>query len=368
MRYAMIMAGGAGTRLWPMSRREMPKQLIPFIARERRTPCSLLELAAERLDGVVPADRRYICTAERYRAIVRERLPAFDDERILGEPEGRDTVNAVGLTAAVLERLDRDAVFAVLTADHVIEPQEVFREAMDTGFRLVEQDESRLVTFAITPTRPETGYGYVRRGRAIEGFGGRAFVVREFKEKPDADTARRYVESMEYGWNSGMFVFHAAHFMRLLDRHRPESAAGLREIQAAWGTAHRARTLAEVYPTLPKISVDYAIMEPASRDPAATVCTVDMPVRWLDVGSWPSFAETLAPDANANRAAGTGQAIFHECRGSTVVTGGRPGHTVALLGCEGLIVVQTDEATLVMPAARAQELKDLHGKVADTLR
>ncbi len=368
MRYAMIMAGGAGTRLWPMSRREMPKQLIPFITRAGRAPCSLLELAAERLDGVVPADRRYICTAERYRAIVRERLPAFDDEHILGEPEGRDTVNAVGLTAAVLERLDPDAVFAVLTADHVIEPQDDFRAAMDTGFRLVEQDDSRLVTFAITPTRPETGYGYVRRGRAIEGFGGRAFAVREFKEKPDAETARRYVESMEYGWNSGMFVFHAAHFMRLLDRHRPESAAGLREIQAAWQTPHRARTLAEVYPTLPKVSVDYAIMEPASRDPAATVCTVDMPVRWLDVGSWPSFAETLAPDADGNRAAGTGQAVFHECRGSLAVTGGRPGHTIAMLGCEGLIVVQTDEATLVMPAARAQELKDLHGKVGEGLR
>ncbi|MDQ7012419.1 MAG: mannose-1-phosphate guanylyltransferase [Planctomycetota bacterium] len=373
MRYAMIMAGGAGTRLWPMSRKALPKQLIRFVFRDGRDePCSLLELAAARLDGLVPPRHRVICTGERYRAEIERVLPDFAGERILGEPEGRDTINAVGFAAAVFGRSDPDAVFAVLTADHIIEPDEVFRDAMDVGFSLVEQDPRRLVTFAIKPTHPATGYGYVQRGEGIEGFDSRAFAVHEFKEKPDLDTATRYVQSGEYGWNSGMFIFHARTFMELLGTYAPVNAEGLEQIAAAWDTPDRARTLAEVYPKLPKTSVDYGIMEPAAHDDSVSICGVDMDLRWLDVGSWPAYAETIKPDAAGNRTRGTGDTVLIDSTDNLVITGSRRtgahGHTVALVGCEGLIVVQTDDATLIMPADRAQDVKRAHEQARDGLK
>lgn len=389
MRYAMIMAGGAGTRLWPLSRQHLPKQLIEFIQVPDGTPghdpsgCdskpkSLLELSAGRLEGVVPPERRYICTGERYREVIEAQLPAFAGDRLLGEPAPRDTVNAVGFAAAIFQTLDPDAVFAVLTADQLIEPQSAFAESMDRGFRLVEDDPSRLVTFSITPTHPATGYGYIQRGEPIPGSDPdqapgqapdscAAFAVREFKEKPDLMTATRYVASGEYGWNAGMFIFKARTFMECLERFVPESFAGLSKIAAAWHTPDRKRVLDEVYPTLPKISVDYAVMEPASKDDRVSICGVEMRTSWLDVGSWPSYAQTLEADADHNQHSGTGSLVSTQGRGNLVITGSKD-HTVALLGCEDLIVVQTPDATLVMPKDRAESLKDLHGLVPDGLK
>ena len=183
MRYAMIMAGGSGTRLWPMSRKARPKQLLPLIGGK-----SLLEIAATRLEGLVPLKNRLICTGEMYRGAIRRVLPDFSDEQILGEPMGRDTVNAVGLTAAVLMKQDRDAVFAVLTADHLIEPQREFVRAVELGFKVVENDPSRFVTFSIKPAFAATGYGYVERGEPLSGFA-EAFKAGRFAEKPDLATA-----------------------------------------------------------------------------------------------------------------------------------------------------------------------------------
>lgn len=369
MRYAMIMAGGSGTRLWPMSTSDRPKQLVPMIEQggARR---SLLELADARLEGLIEPSRRYICTGERFRDAVRGAMPAYDDAHILGEPVGRDTLNAVGFAAAVLERLDPDATLAVLTGDHLIEPREEFRRAMETAFEVVERDGSRLVTFSIEPTYPATGFGYVQRGGVLPGFAdaggaGRAFVVERFTEKPDAATAEAFLRRGGYGWNSGMFVWKASVFMRCLERYAPESHAGLRRIGEAWGADAQRATIERVYPTLPKISVDYAVLEPASREPGgpATVCTVPMRVRWVDVGTWANFARTRERDARGNAA--MGRTLLHECDDTLVVNEGDDGHLVAVLGCEGLVVVRTPQATLVMPASRAEELKALHARLPE---
>ncbi|MEL7473723.1 MAG: sugar phosphate nucleotidyltransferase [Planctomycetota bacterium] len=371
-RYAVIMAGGAGTRLWPLSRQHQPKQLIEFIQPDPDQPArSLLQVAADRLEGVVDADRRYVGTGERYREQIKTSLSHVTDDRILGEPALRDTLNAVGLAASVFHKRDPDAIFAVLTADHLIEPQSTFAACMDTAFALVEQDHSRLVTFSIRPDHPATGYGYLKHGRPIPSPDDTdrptCVVVDEFVEKPRIERATAYVESGDYGWNSGMFVFHAATALELINKFHPETGAGLREIADAWDTPKQREILERVYPTLHKTSVDYGLMEPANADPGATICAVSMDVRWLDVGSWPSYAETLKPDTNGNRTSGAGDVVTHDAKNNLIV-GNEQGHTLALLGCEDLIVIHTAEATLVMPRERAQDLKLLHAEVGDGLK
>jgi len=367
MRYAMIMAGGSGTRLWPMSRDGQPKQLIEFIHRPDGSRVSLLELAARRMDDLVPDQRQYICTGERYRDAIRAALPRFDDAHLLGEPTPRDTVNAVAFTAAVLAKDDPDAVFGVLTADQIIEPADVFASRLELGYTLVEQDPTRLITFGITPTHPATGYGYIERDRPIEGTEGCAFTVARFVEKPDSQTAQAYLRSGRFDWNAGMFVFHARTFLDLFERYLPRSAAGIGEIGAAWGTDAQREVLERVYPTLEKTSVDYGVMEPASRDDGVTIVGVQMPVTWLDVGSWPAYAETLEPDERGNRCAGAVLATL-DASDNIVIGEGSDGHTIAIVGCEDLIVVRTERATLVIPRERAQDIKALHASLPEALR
>jgi mannose-1-phosphate guanylyltransferase len=380
----MIMAGGAGTRLWPMSRKDRPKQLIRFIQRDGKgvgkEPTCLLAVAARRLEGLIPLGNRYICTAEAYRDIVSEELPGYKDDQIVGEPEGRDTLNAIGLMAAILEKEDPKAIFAVLTADHIIEPDSVFKERMDLGFRLVEDDPRRLVTFSIKPTYAATGFGYVERGSGIRGVEGAeklAYHVARFVEKPDKPRAEAYFRSGEFSWNSGMFVWKAATFLEAVKKYKPESYEGLMQLREAWGKRGFKSAMEKIYPTLPKISVDYAVMEPAAKDAQKddgkdkknrlSVCTVQMDVKWLDVGSWPSYAETLDADKEGNRHAGMGASVLTLCKGTTVVNAEK-GHTIAVLGGEDLIVVHTKDATLIMPKAKAEELKKLHGLVDERLK
>ena len=381
MRYAMIMAGGAGTRLWPMSRRDTPKQLIKFIqSRPGQPPRSLLELAAARLDGLVEPQNQLICTSESYRSVIRRDLPSFGHQQILGEPVGRDTINAVAFAAAVLHKTDPDAIFAVLTSDHIIEPTEVFQARMDLAFRLVEQDPRRLVTFAIKPTYAATGFGYVELGTPLNGIADAttrdgkplAFKVERFVEKPDAARAQAYLQSGVFGWNSGMFVWKASTVLECLKRFKPETHAGVMEIAAAWGTPEQMAVIDRVYPALPKISVDYGVMEPVASaikqgDKAFSIATVQMDIRWLDVGSWPSFAQTVEPDAQGNRVSGLGTGMVVQGKNNLVVSA-VPGRTVTLLGCDDMIVVETEDATLVMPRAKAEELKTLHGMVSEYLK
>jgi len=366
MRYALIMAGGAGTRLWPLSRKATPKQLAPLIDGK-----SLLELAVERLEGLIPRERVLLCTGEVHRPLIRKTLPDIPDAQILGEPVGRDTLNAVGFGAAVVEKLDPGATMGVFTADHLIEPVADFQRDVDLAFRLVEEDERRLATLSIAPTFPATGFGYIERGEPIdiERGEGRAFRVRRFVEKPDLAKAREYVDSGDFGWNSGMFIWRASTILRAIEAFQPEAHAGLSRIAEAWGGTEQKSMLESVYPTLPKTSVDYGVMEPAAKDERFTICTVMSDVSWRDVGAWSSYAETLTADASGVRTAGAGKEAIslHDCK-ETFVFNAEGAHRVALLGVEGLVVVHTKDATLIMSAERAEELKALHGELPEELK
>ncbi len=356
MRCAVIMAGGSGTRLWPMSRADLPKQLIPFINGK-----SLLQLAYERLEGLVPPPNRFICAGQQHADLICRTLN-LPREQFLGEPTGRDTLNAVGFSAAVIAQRDPDAVIAVFTADHIIEPIDQFQKIVDHGYWLAEQTPNTLVTFGITPTAAATGFGYLQLGKAIDES---ARIVEQFKEKPDAATAGQYFAAgaTRYLWNSGMFIWRAATLLDCIRRYEPSNHAGIARIGSAWPTPQRDAVLAEVFPTLKKISVDFAVMEPASRDSQVRVAAVPMPLKWIDVGSWPMFAETCRQDGQGN-AVGADRTLLLETRG-TVVASNDPKHLIATIGCDDLIIIHTPEATLVCRKDKAEAIKELHKQVGE---
>jgi mannose-1-phosphate guanylyltransferase len=361
MRYAVIMAGGAGTRLWPMSRTGKPKQLLKFIAGPRG-PQSLLQLSANRLRGLVEPSNIYICTGAAYKNQILEDLPLLPESQVLGEPMGRDTANAVGFSAAVLAKRDPEASFTVLTADHIIEPIDVFQAALRQGFEAVEKKPEYLVTFGITPDHPATGFGYVQRGDELPGLPG-VYVVKTFKEKPNEETAKKYLAAGGYAWNSGMFVWRAKTILEQLQAHLPAAYAGHMKIAAAWGTPQQDKVLNEVYPALPKFPIDIAVMEKAPH-----VATIPLAVKWLDVGSWPAFGQTLDADAAGNRTSAGALAAHLDSQGVLVVSE-VPGHVIATIHCQDLMVIHTPKATLVCPAKDAEKIKQmvaavekLHGK------
>jgi mannose-1-phosphate guanylyltransferase len=372
MRYAVIIAGGTGTRLWPLSRGTRPKQLLSVGGGK-----SLLRLAYDRLLGVVPPERIYVCAGSAHRDAIVEHLPELPPGNYLGEPLGRDTANAIGLACAVLARRDPDAELAFVNSDHVIEPISGFADALQTAFEQVATDPVVLVTFGIQPSAPHTSLGYIERADPREpvagqagaggGAGGaaaaRVFDVSAFTEKPDPATAQAYLTSGRHLWNSGMFVWRADTLLGELETFLPKSYAGVRRIAAAWDSPDSALVLKEVYADLPKISIDYAVMEPAARGEGnARVVVVPMSVDWLDVGSWPTLARTLENDS-AQNAANT-VTVLVDSEGNIVVSDD-PEHLVATVGLSDTIIVHTRDVTMVCPKSSAERVKDLVARVYD---
>ena len=339
-----------------MSTGATPKQLIPFIGGK-----SLLSLAWDRLEGLVDPAHRWVCAGDVHRQAVLAALPQLGADRYLGEPVGRDTLTALAFSTAVIARGDPEVTIGVFTADQLIGPDPDFRAIVARGYEAAEQGGNVLVTFGIAPTRPATGYGYLRLGEKR----GEARVVAEFKEKPDKATAEAWVaEGPErFLWNSGMFVWKARVFLDCVRRYEPATFEGVSRIAREWGTERFAETIGAGYPALRKISVDFAVMEPASRDPAVKVVAVPMALSWTDIGSWIAFAETCRQDESGNAIAAE-KSLLVDSTGSLVASS-EPGHLVAALGCDDLVIVHTPSATLVCRKDRAEDLKKLHVLAAE---
>jgi len=356
MRHAVIMAGGAGTRLWPLSRGARPKQLLSVVGGK-----SLLRLAYERMVGLVEPANIRICTGSAYRDVVLEHLPELGPDQLIGEPVGRDTANAVALAGAVIEAEDPDAVIAFVTSDHVIEPVAGFQASMRTGFETAERLPDALVTFGIVPTSPNTGLGYIEVGDVLGDAPGEVHAVTGFTEKPDADTAARYVDSGRFWWNSGMFVWRAGTVLDAMSSTLPDSVTALRAVAAHWCEPGRDDRLSAVFPGLRKISVDYAVLEPTARgENAARVVAVPLRIDWLDVGSWPALAQVLRADLDGNVVEGASVLVSSE---GNIVVSDDPSHLVATVGVSDMIVVHTRDVTMVCPRAEAQRVKELVARV-----
>jgi len=359
VQHAVIMAGGSGTRLWPLSRAARPKQLLDVVAEDGGGAHSLLAEAFTRLQAVLPTEQIWVCTAARYGEQVRAALPELRADRLVLEPTARDTANAVGLAAALVADVDPDAELAVVSADHVIRPVERFAAALRTAYDVLAVRPAALVTLGVTPTSPATGFGYVQKGAPTEVAG--AAEAASFREKPDRATAEAYLASGEYVWNSGMFVWRARTVLDALAEHLPASAAGLAQVVAAPAGPQRDAVLAEVFPTLPKISVDYAVLEPAASEPGRVV-VVDLDVDWLDVGSWPALAHTLSTDEAGNGTRGLTALLDSS---GNVVLSDDPDHLVALVGVRDSVVVHTADVTMVCPVGDAERVKALLGVVQE---
>ncbi|MEJ5239020.1 MAG: mannose-1-phosphate guanylyltransferase [Limisphaera sp.] len=358
-RYVVLMAGGRGERFWPLSREKTPKQLLRLWGRK-----SLLQLAVERLQGLVPPSRVFVITTAVQAAEVRRQLPRLPRANVVIEPMGRDTCAAVALGAAVVAARCPGAVMAMLPADHVIHDAARFRQTLADAFDVAAR-EPVIVTLGIPPTEPATGYGYIRVGERLElpHNSPRADTIfhkaEAFVEKPTVERAREFLQTGRYRWNAGMFVWSVPTLLRGLEEHQPRiHAACQRWIATGHSPARLARLLRRDYPTLPRISIDYALMERATN-----VVVADASFDWDDVGSWSALARHLPRDAAGNTL--QADCVTVDASGNLVLDA-RPGSArtlIALVGVQGLVVVHTRDAVLIVPKDQAQKVRDLVRKL-----
>ena len=343
MRHAVIMAGGAGLRLWPLSRQNHPKQLLRLFS-----GASLLRQSYERVAALLRPEQIHVITRQTYLPMVAEELPELSEANLMGEPVGRDTANAVALAAAVIAQRDPDAVIGMFTADHIITPSDQFRSAVDLAYRMAEEHADALVTMGIRPTRPDTNYGYVCRGERV---GEGVFAVKRFTEKPQMAEAMTYFSSGEYYWNSGMFTWRASTILEELKEHLPQTYEAVSEIATAWQGDARQQKLESFYPSLTKISIDYAVMERAKR-----VLVVEMGCYWVDVGSWSALEAVIQADPDGNVSA-CDRVMHLGSRGNIVIS--EEEHLIATIGVDDLVIVHSPDATLVCKRRDAQRIKEL---------
>lgn len=346
--YGVIMAGGGGTRFWPLSRQKTPKQLLNLSGKDY-----MVNEAIDRLAQVVERDNIYIVTsavqAEAMRRVTEGKIPA---ENILAEPAARNTAACIGYAAVELLRRKGDGVMIITPADHCITDVPALAEIFRKAVKAAEAGEN-LVTIGLKPTFPSTGFGYIRYDAAIEGD---VKPVLAFREKPDEETAKQYVESGEYAWNSGMFIWKAGLILEKLKEYVPDIYGEITKIGDAVGTENEQAVLHAVYPGIRKISVDYAVMEPAAAD--GDVLVIPGECGWNDVGSWDMMNILHEEDENGNIF--LGDVLGIDVKDSVVYSSNR---TVTVLGVDGLVVVETPDAVMVCRKDRAQDVK----KIVDTL-
>jgi mannose-1-phosphate guanylyltransferase len=344
--YAVIMAGGEGSRLWPLSRQSRPKQMVRLGSNR-----SLFQIAVDRLTEIIPTERIFVVTVAEQALELQKQSPQIPAENYLLEPMPRGTASVVGLAAAVLGKRDPQAIMAIVTADHLIRNVVNFHQLLGQAHTLAT--DGYLVTLGIRPSFPATGYGYIQRGHQLEGYDFLTYEVRRFKEKPDEETARHFITAGDHDWNSGMFVWQVARIWEEFHRLMPELANSLEEIASKWDTDHQVETVQKIWPSIKPQTIDYGIMEHAHR--VVVLPAVDL--GWNDVGSWESIFEVFSPgdDGNINLEA---EHVGIDTTNSLIVSD----HTdrlIVTLGVDDLIVVDTPDAVLVCTRQYAQKVKEV---------
>ncbi|HET6846390.1 MAG TPA: sugar phosphate nucleotidyltransferase [Anaerolineales bacterium] len=345
--YAVIMAGGGGTRLWPVSRKDRPKQLLPLIGEQ-----TLLQGTVARLEGLFERDHIYVVTVNEQVAEIQRQVPEIPPANYLIEPAPRGTASVVGLAAVALTKRDADAVMAVLPSDHFIRERDLFkyvlREALDVASR------GFLVTLGIAPTSPSTAYGYVQQGKPLdEKLKYPVYHVEKFTEKPDEKTAQQFLQSREHSWNSGMFVWRADMILGEIDRQMPALSAALKTVAAAWGSPRQASAIEAAWPPLKAQTIDYGVMEHAER----VVVVPASGMGWSDVGAWDSLFEVLLPDMRGNVSAGAEHLALETH--NTLVYGQGADRLIVTIGMDDTVIVDTGDVLLVCKSDQAQKVRDV---------